>query len=270
MWLSNFLPMTFFAGADHAAHHHLAVGLRELLRPAHRADVVAEVLRAFLEIGEVRVGQVGLVLHRVLLRQFDEHGADRVAHAARTRVQHEPHETHFIQADLDEVVARPERAQVLVVVGVLQLRVVAADLGEVGLEFRPGRVDHLGRVLPRADVAALGRAAVRHGGLDRGTQRAQVVRQVLGAQRGLAGHHPAADVDADRGRDDRLQRRDHRAHRRADAQVHVGHRRDVLEHDRQLRRIHQLLAGFVLHGHALASTSSPARRRRLPSRCSSS
>ena len=69
-------------------------------------------------------------------------------------------------------------------------------------------------------------------------------------QRGLAGHHAAADVDADRGRDDRLQRRDHRADGRADAEVHVGHRRDVLEDDRQARRVVQLALGRVFHRHA--------------------
>jgi hypothetical protein len=58
-----------------------------------------------------------------------------------------------------------------------------------------------------------------------------------GRQRGLAGDHAAADVHTDRGRDDRAQGRDHRADGGADAEVHVGHRGDVLEHDRQARRV---------------------------------
>ena len=40
-------------------------------------------------------------------------------------------------------------------------------------------------------------------------------------------HHAAADVDADRGRDDRALGRDHAADGRADAPVDVGHHRDV-------------------------------------------
>ncbi len=55
----------------------------------------------------------------------------------------------------------------------------------------------------------------------------------LGRQRGPHRHHAAADVDADRRRDDRLVRRDDAADRRADAPVDVGHRRDPLVDERQ-------------------------------------
>jgi hypothetical protein len=54
-----------------------------------------------------------VVAHRVLLGQLDEHRADEVADAARARVQHEPDEAGLVEADLDEVVARAQRAQVL-------------------------------------------------------------------------------------------------------------------------------------------------------------
>ena len=47
------------------------------------------------------------------------------------------------------------------------------------------------------------------------------------------GHHAAADVHAYGSRYDRAHRRDHRAHRGADAQVDIGHRGDVVMHDRQ-------------------------------------
>ena len=53
-----------------------------------------------------------------------------------------------------------------------------------------------------------------------------------------------------------LLRRNHRADRGADAQMHVGHRRDVVVHDRQLRDVDELqprrrldLAGVDLHRH---------------------
>jgi hypothetical protein len=102
---------------------------------------------------------------------------------------------------------------------------------------------------------------VRHRALDRRAQRPQVVGQVLGVSVVFAGDHAAADVDADGGRDDRLQRRDHRADGRADAEVHVGHRRDVLEDDRQAGRVLQLALGRVFTGtprvHILMGTPPP-------------
>jgi hypothetical protein len=174
----------------------------------------------------------------------------KVAHAARARVQHEPDEARFVQAHLDEVVARAQRPQMLDVVGLRELRVVTAQLGELRLELSPRRVHRAGRLLPRTGVAAAGLAAVRHRALDGRAQRAQVVGQVLGRQRGLAGDHAAADVHAHRGRDDGAQRRDHRAHGGADAEVHVGHGRDVLEDDGQARGVGKLAFGLVLDGNA--------------------
>ncbi|MNQ49631.1 hypothetical protein D3C85_635450 [compost metagenome] len=240
-------------GRDHALHHHFAVRPCELLGPAHRTHVVAEVLGAFLEVRQVLVGQVALVQLRVLLREFDEVRADGVAHATRTRVQHEPHGARFVEAHLDEVVAGTQRSQVLVVVRVPDARVVLADQLELVHQLRPGGVGFVGRGFPRTLVAAhaLGVASVRHGLLDRRTQRAQVVGQVACVERGLAGHHSAADVHADGGGDDGLEGRDHRAHGRTDAVVHVGHGRDVLEHDGQARGVLELLLRLVFHGHAV-------------------
>ena len=66
----------------------------------------------------------------------------------------------------------------------------------------------------------------------------------------------AADVNADGSGYDRAHRRDHRADRRADAEVDVGHRRHVVEHERQGGRVAELvlrrfldLAGPDLHRH---------------------
>jgi hypothetical protein len=64
----------------------------------------------------------------------------------------------------------------------------------------------------------------------------------------------ASHASADRRRDDRALRRHHASDRRADAEVHVGHHRDVAEHDRQLRHVLELLARRILHG-------DPARPR---------
>ena len=95
------------------------------------------------------------------------------------------------------------------------------------------------------------RAAVRHGALDRAAQAVQVVGQVGGGQRGAHRHHAAADIDADRGGNDRALRRDHAADGRALAEVHVGHHRQVAEDEGQLRRVHELLARLVLDRHAV-------------------
>ena len=66
--------------------------------------------------------------------------------------------------------------------------------------------------------------------------------ELVCAERHARGHHAAADIDADRGGDDRLPRRDHRSDRGADAEVDVGHRRHVVVHDRQAREVDELLA----------------------------
>ncbi|MNL51462.1 hypothetical protein D3C87_1745640 [compost metagenome] len=79
----------------------------------------------------------------------------------------------------------------------------------------------------------------------------QVVGQVGGAQRGARGDHAAADVDPDRGRDDRAHGGDHAANGRPFAQMHIGHDRQVFEDERHLRGVDQLLPGFALDRDAL-------------------
>jgi hypothetical protein len=63
--------------------------------------------------------------------------ADGVADAARTRVQHEPDAVGLVEADFDEVVAGAQRAQVLVVVGLPQVRVLFDDAREARQQFGP-------------------------------------------------------------------------------------------------------------------------------------
>src|SRR5256885_6720561 len=75
----------------------------------------------------------------ILLGQLDEMGADGIAHAARARVQHEPHEARLVQADLDEVVATAQRSQVLAVVGVGQARMQLAQQVELIGQRGPDR-----------------------------------------------------------------------------------------------------------------------------------
>jgi hypothetical protein len=68
---------------------------------------------------------------------------------------------------------------------------------------------------------------VRYGALDGAAQSVQIVGQVGGAQRRARGDHAAADVDADRGRNDRAARRDDAADRRALAEMYIRHHRQV-------------------------------------------
>ena len=70
-------------------------------------------------------------------------------------------------------------------------------------------------------------------------------------QRRLHRHHPATDVDADSGRNDRALGRDHRANGRAASEVDVGHDGEVGVHERQSRHVFELGLRGVLERNAL-------------------
>jgi hypothetical protein len=110
----------------------------------------------------------------------------------------------------------------------------------------------LSRVTPGAVVAlaAPDDAAVRHRLFDRRSDRFEIVRKIARDQRGARRHHAAADVDTDRRRDHGALGRDHRANGRADADMDVGHHRDMLEHERHLRRARELRPRAVFDRHA--------------------
>src|SRR5690606_3135434 len=94
---------------------------------------------------------------------------------------------------------------------------------------------------------AVHRHADRHGLLDCMANPPQRVRQLLHRQRQPRVGHPATDVHADRGRDDRPLRRDHRAYGRSDAGMHVGHDGDVMVDDVELRHPLELATGRRIH-----------------------
>ncbi|MDT4837612.1 hypothetical protein FQZ97_713500 [compost metagenome] len=235
---------------DHRLHHQGAVLPGEVLRPADGFHIVVEVPAAFLEIGQVAVRQVGQVLAHVGLGQFDELGADGIADPARAAVQHEPDAVGLVQADLDEVVAGAQGAEVVAIVGLLQPWVLGGDGPEACGQGAPGLVGGGRYVVPGALVAPAEGLAVGHGALDGAAQAMEVVRQVGGPQGGEGGDHAAADVHAHGGGNDRADGGNHAADGRALAQVHVGHDRQVLEDEGHLRRVDQLLAGFLFHRHA--------------------
>ena len=94
-------------------------------------------------------------------------------------------------------------------------------------------------------------SAVRNGLFDIGTDLLQVLRQIVRRQTGLHRHHAATDIDPDRRRDDGLERRNHTAHRGADAPMHVGHRRNMTVDEGHLSDVLQLLLGFRPDRHPL-------------------
>ena len=169
-------------------------------------------------------------------------------------MQHRPDAVGFVQADLDEVIAAAQRPQLMRDALHLVLRHARHDREAVEaphdrraatLERRP----FLDRVVESRHVLVR-READRNRALDRGADRRERVGQIGGGQRGAHRDHPAADVDADRGRNDRRARRDDRSHRGALAEVHVRHHRDRAGKDRQRREIADLRPGFVLDRNA--------------------
>ncbi len=138
------------------------------------------------------------------------------------------------------------------VIGFPEVGVFFDDARKAWQQFGPQGVDQLRRVLPTALVAlaAADRPAMRYRLLDRATQGMQVVRQVGRVQGRAGSDHAAADVHADGRRNDRAACRDHAADRRALAQMHVRHHREVAEDERQAGGVDQLQSGLVLHRHA--------------------
>ena len=210
---------------QHPRHHRLAVFAGVILRPRHRFHVLIEQRLVLHEECEVLVGQMKAqhAVGQLLTRPLDEIGADQVAGAARAAVQHHPDRIGFVQADLDEVIAAAQRAD-------LALQLVGTDapmglLDRFQARHQPGLCNARGDAVRKLTVFATTAIAHRHAALDAGAQLGQVVGQIVGTQRGAHCGHATADVHPDRGRDDGAAGRDHRAHGCTLAQVHVGHHR---------------------------------------------
>src|ERR1051326_296294 len=109
---------------DHIPHHQIAVRQGVVLRPVHRADVVLEVLRALWQVGKILVRQVDHPLAHILLRQLNEKRAKAIAYATRSRMQQEPNVLALIETDLDEVVPRTQRSQVINALHMVQLGIL--------------------------------------------------------------------------------------------------------------------------------------------------
>ena len=218
---------------------HLApVGECVVLRPPHRFDVVFEELRALAEPAKIAVGQVDVGLHHRLASSRDEILPDAVADAAAARMQHHPDAFTFVEAKLDEMVAAAEGAHLPHPF----LLVVALHLGDLRMLAHHSFKAPLQRCTGVAPCIGLAMLVESHGDrtLDRRAQASEAVGKLLRPERKPHGVHAAADVHTHCRGNDRAPRRDDRADRRADPGVHVGHRRDMAEHDRKLRHVREL------------------------------
>src|SRR5260370_20439312 len=74
---------------------------------------------------------------------------------------------------------------------------------------------------------------------------------MVGVQRSLHGHHAAANIHADRRRNDRPAGGNHAADSHSDAPMHIRHGRHPLVDERQLLNVQELLARSILHRDAL-------------------
>jgi hypothetical protein len=143
------------------------------------------------------------------------------------------------------MVAAAERAHLVhPVVGaretLLKLRVVVQDLAQralVGFRRRGQRAFLVVLLAPHRHVTRY---------LVEDALQALLV-QIVGGERSTRRHHPATQVHPDGRGNDCTIRGDHRADGGADAGVHVGHRRDMMVDDRQLRQVDELLARARLH-----------------------
>jgi hypothetical protein len=184
-------------------------------------------------------------------------------------VQEQPGPSLFVTGHFGKVIARSQAAQLQLPVRRRALdgrQHVVAELSGQLLQFGDPPSRRVGQ--PR--VVLPGRE--RDGALDLAPQRRQRAARphLLDRPRRADGDHAAADVDADRGRDDGLAGGQHRTDRRALAQVGVGHQRDVGVHERQRGGALGLPQGLgvedagpvqQLVGEALHSGESPVPER---------
>jgi hypothetical protein len=153
-------------------------------------------------------------------------------------VQHDPHEALLVQAELDEVVAAAEGAQLLAHL-LARDDLVEPERLVPGPEIRRLLLDRARN--PR--MAACGAVADRNGVLDLAPKARERIGQLVRLQARLTGHHSAADVDTHGRRNDRADGRDDGADGRAEPEMDVRHHRDVWRHERQRRHVAQLLHG---------------------------
>src|SRR3569623_826658 len=179
---------------EHQMHHLAAVRHGVILSPFHGLQIVAEMVRAIAEIGEVPVRQRAEMLAHDLLREFDKILTDGIADAAAARVQHHPHVLVLVETQLDEVIAAAQSPELTYpgLVGLLLRRINLFVLAENASEADAELLD---RGCPRL-VLAVHVKAHRYRLFDGEPHAAQAIRQITGLDRQPHRIHAAADVHA--------------------------------------------------------------------------
>ena len=159
-------------------------------------------------------------------------------------MQHDPDLLRLVEADLDEVIAAAERAQLIdplrkLAHALLHLRVLVENCPQAAGEGP--------RCIAEYRIVIMLRPADRHITADLVEHPLQALFvQLAGIERQPRGDHATPDIDANRRRHDGLVRRNHRTDGGADAEMDIRHRRHVVMHERQAGDIAQLLARGVV------------------------
>ncbi len=217
-------------GLHQRVHHRLALGISVPLRPEHVLQVRFGLLCANHQVREIAVFEGNALRRAGILRDPDVRCGEQVADSARAGVQQQPDLSARIFGNLDEVVARAERAE-------LDECLVA----QVGRAPDERRVIDAGREPVVLDESFRLRERPFVAGADaRGDQLSNILEdssfladEVVPLDVRLHGNHPAANVDADGVGHDRLLRLERAADRRAEAEVGIRHKREVALDDRQ-------------------------------------
>jgi hypothetical protein len=168
-------------GRNHLLHHEIAVATRIVLSPLDRLHIIAEVIGVLGEIGQIDIRKIDKVLPHIFSGQVDKVNAHAVADPPRPAVQHEPNGLRLVEADLDKVISRSQRAEMVRVVSAVELRMFRQDRVVSSLKFAaPYFSVALGNVVPRAAIAraAVIRTSVRHAGFDCRPDVLQIVREI--------------------------------------------------------------------------------------------
>jgi len=230
-------------------HHFGSVLERVVLGPQHAVDVRGKVVGALDKVGEIRVVE-GLVerLLQLVLRPPNMFLSEQVARTTRARMQNDPDPIVLVNGELDEVVAAAQRSEL----GrdLLRVELVALHLGrgthDAIEHLRPNLATTARFTMGTRSPVTAARLARRHRLRNAAMQVRQLGIDLTSSEDGLLSDHAAADVDPDRGGDNRTLRGDNRTDRCAHAQVGIGHQREWLVDEVEARCSVGLVHGLVV------------------------
>src|SRR5207244_10212752 len=189
--------------------------------------------RPLPEVREVPIFEVDAILLCRPAGAVDVHGCELVPDPSAPGVELGPDDVTLVETHFDVMVAGAERPQLFDRASLLlrRERVPTPPLRMVLGEptFRCHAPSVVALTYPGWDAT-----------LDLVKQWVEAVGEILRTEVGLDCDHSASDVDADGGGDDRVPGRDDRADGGSDAEVGVGHERDVPVDDRKPSRAARL------------------------------